>query len=1198
MRRISHWVVRHAGLVLLLGAGLTLFFAAHLPDLELDPSAEGIMLERDPARLDYERIKEVFGSDSIIAIAIHRTDTIFRAATLAKIQQMARQLAALDGVERVDSLATTDNLADCREGLKPGPLYTDVPTTPKALGELRRQALANHVFADNLVSRDGLTAGIIVFVEVPHIDRGVLADALYEAVARDEPLPARLLAEVLYSPRFAEALRAALPRSLLDEGGGPLRSVKRAAGRHPEAVGRAALRLLRGSRRLRRTVIREAPAASRRLNARLVRQAQEIIERHSGDPAEEIYQVGIPVMKLAATTHQRRDLSRLLPCTLALVAVVLFIAFRSLTGMLIPLGTVVVSVLWTFGLMAALSVPITVITVAVGPLLVAVGNCYAMHVVTHYYQLAPAEQGRRVLAGRALETCFLPVLLAGLTTAVGFLSVTLSRLSSIREFGLFSAFGILSTVVVSLVVAPAVLRYVPLPRRSRPAPGAGRRRDGGLSDTFLRGVGRFDIRHGASIAVGGILVAAAALAGCFFVRVNTNYIGFFRTSDPVRVNSRRMHEELSGTVPFYVVLDARAWRRARPDDEDADWRGPFTDPSLLRFVLDLQRFIASVGSDEAPAGRRIVDTTVSFADQVTLMHRSYKADRALQLPATREEVEALLDFFYKREQGEKYISEDFTQANIYVRTHAPGSHVLGDLVRRIERYARENAPQGVLATVTGETILILRAADEISRGQVRSLVIAFVVIFTLMGVLFTSVKAGLLSIIPNAVPILGTFGLMGWLGISLNTGTSLVASIALGIAVDDTIHYMTGFNLEMRRLGDQTRAMLATLRLRGKAIVFTSVALFCGFMVLSASRFAPIVAFGYLTAIAMAAALLGDIVVLPVLLRRVELVTLWDLLTTRLRGDPREWVGVLRGLRASEAKRVVLLGRLRRVAKGSTVLQRGADAAGGPVWGDVGAGRTLYAVLSGRVELRAGSGPERRTLGTLGQGEIFGEAVLTPGGVRPPDAVAVEDTELLTIDEASLWRLARRYPRAAAKFGRNLVFVLADRLYRCTTPLGPPPAGSQAPPLHGPAQYALFEGLARRQERLIRSLAQTRTYEPEQVIVRRGERGREMFAVLSGRVAVTTGAEGRGVPIAELAKGGLFGELPAAADQPRAAEARAVERTEILVLTEDFLDRLMARSPRTTARWAMNLARTLSGRLDETAARVAELSGLCEEERR
>jgi len=1164
VRSISGWIVGHSMRLLLVAAAVSVFFAAQLPHLELDPSAEGLTVAGDPSRVYYERTKELFGSDSIIAVALHRPDTVFRSETLLKIKRIAAELERLDGVERVESLATSENFANSKEGVKPGPLYASVPTVRGELEELRRQALANHTFVGNLVSRDTRTAGFVVFINLRLVERAGLARALSRAIERGEPLGRRTLSDALLSPTLASALWNALPRELR-RGFGARLSLRGASDASVEALGRVACRLLRERGRLRSAVLREAPRASRRRSAELVEKIQAVLDRHRDDPAEEIYQIGTLVMKVAASRYQRDDHARLLPYAVGVMAVVLAVAFRGAAGVVVPMLTVALAVLWTFGLMSLLGAPITVISVAIGPLLIAVGSSYSMHVVAHYYDELRRGVERRQAVERALRSCFLPVLLAGATTMVGFLSVVFSRLPSIRGFGLFSAFGILASLLLSLVVAPAALGRIPV---LRPRQGPKARR---LIDRFLRAIGTLVTHHSTAITWLGGAVAVGSVLGCLLVEVNTNYIGFFRRSDPVRVRAMRVHDELSGAVPISVVVDAT--RRLRGGVESDEWRGPFTDPALLGFLLELEDFLRDARvSDEADAPRGI-DSVVSFADQVQLMYQSFSGERSRRLPRTREGVEALLDFFYKPGSARKYISSDFAVAHVYARTYLTSSRAIARIVRQLEDYARRTAPRGVTVRVTGETVLLVNATDEITRGQVRSLLIAFVVIFALMGILFTSLKAGVLSLVPNVVPVVGTFGLMGWLGIELNTATSLVASIALGIAVDDTIHYMGGFHEQMRLLGDQPRAMLATLFLRGKAMVFTSVALFCGFLVLTTSRFAPIVSFGQLTAIAMLTALFGDIVILPVLLRRVELVTLWELLSTKLPRYPSRWLSVLRGMKRSEARRVLLLSRLRRLRRGEPLWlpAPGGEDLSGPIWSDAGPAGRLHVVLKGALELR--DGKTDRLLERFGPGEVLSQAA------GPLRALAAQECELLTLDDSSLARLIRRYPRTAARLLTNLAFLLADRLYYLVekAALGEWRTSPREP-------FSCLAGLDERQRQQITSVLETRTFQSGERVFRAGEPSAEMFVLLSGRVVLTSGEASGDVPLAEVRPGAAFGEVPDRAALPRVTSARCLDACEVVVVTEEGMEALAARRPRLAARWAAGLARSLASRLDATLA--------------
>jgi hypothetical protein len=236
---------------------------------------------------------------------------------------------------------------------------------------------------------------------------------------------------------------------------------------------------------------------------------------------------------------------------------------------------------------------------------------------------------------------------------------------------------------------------------------------------------------------------------------------------------------------------------------------------------------------------------------------------------------------------------------------------------------------------------------------------------------------------------------MGFAGIDLNISTSMIAVIALGITVDDTIHYFNDFSLQLRRTGDQARAIIEVVRSVGQPIVFTALALSAGFLVLCLSNFAPIQQFGYLASLTMAVGLVTELLITPGLVTATTVITLWDVLFVKLGPQPQREIPLFGGLRALEARIVVLMGRL-SIAPAGTYLARKGEL------------RTeLYVLLNGRV-------------GVLGEGV---------------DVVVVEQTEYVVLDREFLERLQRRHPRIAAKVFLNLTRILSDRLERTTDDL-------------------------------------------------------------------------------------------------------------------------------------------------------------------
>jgi hypothetical protein len=270
------------------------------------------------------------------------------------------------------------------------------------------------------------------------------------------------------------------------------------------------------------------------------------------------------------------------------------------------------------------------------------------------------------------------------------------------------------------------------------------------------------------------------------------------------------------------------------------------------------------------------------------------------------------------------------------------------------------------------------------------------------------------------VPIIILFGVMGLAGISLNISTSMISGIAIGIAMDDTIHYLTAFNMHVRRTGSERQAILKVARSVGMPIVYTSVVLTAGFLVVCMSNFIPIRHFGILSAATMVVALFADLVLMPALLMTAHVVTVWDLASLRLGSQPHAEIPLFTNLRPFQAKIVVLMGQLARAKPGDFITRRGEP------------GEELYVLLGGKVDVLAG---DASVIRTLGRGDVIGEMALVRHAPRSADAVVKETTEYLVLDGAFLDRIQRRYPRIAATVFLNLTRILSDRLENTTNQL-------------------------------------------------------------------------------------------------------------------------------------------------------------------
>jgi CRP-like cAMP-binding protein len=444
---------------------------------------------------------------------------------------------------------------------------------------------------------------------------------------------------------------------------------------------------------------------------------------------------------------------------------------------------------------------------------------------------------------------------------------------------------------------------------------------------------------------------------------------------------------------------------------DADGPGRMRQLETISAMHDLQAFIA-----QQPG----VDTSFSLADYVMVVRRALDPDAPPGLPSHQRDVDQLLLFADPTDLG-PVVARDYSRANIVVRTRLSGSADIRRLVERIEDYAALHLPRGLTLHPTGSVVLLDRSAETLARGQAYGLSQEFVVLLLVMSALFLSFLTGSLSLVPNVVPILALFGLMGFFAIDLNVSTSMIAAIALGIAIDDTMHYFNGFKLQIRETGHVEEAIIEVVSSVGRPIVFTAGALCAAFLILCLSSFEPIRQFGLLASFTMVVDLVAELLITPGLLVSTTIITLWDLLFVRLGPRPHAEIPLFGGLSAFQARIVVLMGRLHAAAPGSFIAQRGELKP------------EMYVLLRGTVDVLGG--PGQAPIRSLGRGDAIGEMGLVRQRPRSADVVVVDEVEYLVLDEGFLKRLQRRHPRIAAKVFLNLTRILSDRLENTTDQL-------------------------------------------------------------------------------------------------------------------------------------------------------------------
>jgi hydrophobe/amphiphile efflux-3 (HAE3) family protein len=722
----------------------------------------------------------------------------------------------------------------------------------------------------------------------------------------------------------------------------------------------------------------------------LIPDIERIVAEERGDVS--VWVTGGLFAKAKTASLMLEDIRRTLPLAIAIAMGVAWISFRSLRGVLIPTGTVLIAVVWTLGAIAAMGVPLNLLTLIIPTLLLVVGFAYAIHVVSEYYEVAseshepPRSSG--AVVREAMRRVTLPVVLTGITTAAGFLSLTTSPIQAIREFGAFNTLGIVFTCLVTLSFAPAMLVLLPLPTRIRD------REVGGRFDRAAEWLAGFDIRNRGAILIAGAVIAIASVVGTLNIHVGSVFV---EPGSPLERSAAALDEYMEGANGLYVVFAA-------------NHAGAFKEPEKLQRIESFQRWL-----ELQPE----VGGTTSVVDYLMLIRRGFM-DGVVQdeIPDSKSMISQLF-FFGGNEDLERFVDSRFQTTVIHVRCRVNDTAAMEALLTRIEAQA-EMLPENIEATVTGNSVLLTRTIDDITRGQSQSLILAFGMIFVVLSLLFMSPRVGLLALIPNALPVLFYFGFLGLAGITLNSTTGLVACLVLGIAVDDTIHFLARFNEAARRRANEGRGVADALRSVGRPVTYTTIALCGGFLALTQSHFHNQVQFGALAALTLAFAWLVDVTFTPALASRLRIVGLWDVLTVDLGEDPHLSIPLFKGLRKTQARVAALMTNIVELPNGHQLFSAGDS------------GNDMYVIIEGKLAPSVvGDDGVPVRFGTLTRGDSVGEVGLFHG-FRTANVVAESDVRLLRLTRASLERIRRRYPRIAARLYSNLSDILADRVATTT----------------------------------------------------------------------------------------------------------------------------------------------------------------------
>jgi predicted RND superfamily exporter protein len=723
---------------------------------------------------------------------------------------------------------------------------------------------------------------------------------------------------------------------------------------------------------------------------------ESVLEQERG-AFESLFQVGPPRIGHELRTSLVDDFILLGPLSaLVLIGAILFF-MRSWLAALVPLVTSAVTIVWTFGLLGWTGVPLNILSAMIPSLIIVIGSTEDTHIMAAFVRglRENAESARREAVTHVAHHVGLPLLLTVITTGLGFASNLFSRIDLIQDFAIASTFAMFANGLVTILLVPMLLiRFGRTGAEQGDEEADPVRVRAGLPERIIRVFrvpqDRFPLRT---------LAVTAVLCSFFIHQASSLYVtndplSYFPQDRPLIQDTRRINQDLAGVKVFFITLES-------------EQTGAFLEPSNLRRLDRIQQFLDR---------QAVFDTSISVADHLKYVNRQFRGDFAeLALPESRELVAQYLLFFHRGDL-ETYVSRDYSSANIVVRHAIDDSHTLNRYVDELQEVLDEIVGSDMQATVVGENLMVNRAAESLMVAQIQALALLLGLIFLIMSAMFTSLKGGAIAMIPSVIPIAIMFGIMGLLDIPLNPGTAMVAVIAIGIAIDGTIHLLARYNELCRRTSDYVGAVHQAVEETATPLIVSSVALALGFGILTLSNFTVVAQFGALAAATMLISIVANLLVTPIIMARIRLVGLYQILSMRVDRSVLDGSPLFRDMTDYQRRKAILISELNEFESGERLVEQGT------------VGRSMYLILAGEAEVVRTDDGESRRVALLEPGQVFGEIGYIRAIERTADVRATSRVSALRFDYERLEQDLKFFPNIVAKLNFNISAILGERV--------------------------------------------------------------------------------------------------------------------------------------------------------------------------
>lgn len=562
----------------------------------------------------------------------------------------------------------------------------------------------------------------------------------------------------------------------------------------------------------------------------------EIIKKYPGE--EKVLTGGLPAFMTVIAHDVQKDNMILISVALIVMLVVLYSFFRQRRGVILPFAVVLVSIIFGMALLPIIGWQLTMLSILLPLMVVAFSNNYALYLIAKYRELCNSNENKtsKEIAVESLKALYKPILFTGLITIVGILGLLTHIMVPAKQIGIAAAAAIAFSLVVTLLGIPAALSFMKLPPKSHQNEDFSWK----FLNKILRVMSQSIIHHPKAILSVTLIITVLSLGCAFLVKVDSNQENMFLKGHPISQCSRLINKYLGGSQNISFLV-----------------QGDIKDPKVLNRIKMYEDSLKKLPG---------VAHVTSMADVIPIMSKAIldKGDAGYdRIPESRDAVAQYLELYSMSgnpDDFERLVDFNFEKTQVMVGINNGSTQIINNINKTMKDFAKNDSS---IKAVGGQAVIMNELATTLIRGQIDSILCAFVAIFILVIILFRSFRAGLLASIPLGVSLVLGFGVMGVFGINLDIATAIISSIVMGTGVDFTIQFLWKYRSARQEGLDYAESIITTLTTTGRAIAFNAICVVAGFGVLIFSSMPPMKHLSILFSVLTLACMVATLLVVP-----------------------------------------------------------------------------------------------------------------------------------------------------------------------------------------------------------------------------------------------------------------------------------------------------------------------------------------------